>query len=60
MGKARADADITAVMSGLGLKVESRPLEALIPYAKNARTHSDEQIALIADRFGASASPIRF
>ena len=30
------------------LEVEYRPLAALIPYAKNARTHSDEQVAQIA------------
>ena len=29
-------------------KVERRPIETLIPYARNARTHSDEQIAQIA------------
>lgn len=34
---------------------ELRPIDALIPYARNSRTHSDEQIALIAgsiDEFG--------
>ncbi|WP_439891588.1 ParB/Srx family N-terminal domain-containing protein [Ralstonia sp. 25C] len=30
------------------LGVEYRPIEALIPYARNARTHSAEQIAQIA------------
>lgn len=30
------------------LEVEYRPLDALVPYANNARTHSDEQIAQIA------------
>ena len=29
-------------------KVERRPIETLIPYANNARTHSDEQVAQIA------------
>jgi ParB-like chromosome segregation protein Spo0J len=29
-------------------QVERWPLAALIPYARNARTHSDEQIAQIA------------
>ena len=29
-------------------KVERRPIEKLIPYAKNARTHSPEQVAQIA------------
>jgi DNA modification methylase len=30
------------------LRVEYRPLESLIPYARNARTHSDAQVAEIA------------
>ncbi|MEE3101320.1 MAG: site-specific DNA-methyltransferase, partial [Pseudomonadota bacterium] len=30
------------------LAIEHRPLEALIPYARNARTHSEDQVALIA------------
>jgi DNA modification methylase len=30
------------------LAIEYRPVEALIPYARNARTHSDAQVALIA------------
>ena len=30
------------------LRVEYRPLEYLIPYARNARTHSDAQVAQIA------------
>lgn len=29
-------------------KVERREVSALIPYARNARTHSDEQVAQIA------------
>jgi hypothetical protein len=29
-------------------KVERRPIDALIPYARNARTHSEEQVAQIA------------
>ena len=29
--------------------VERRSVESLIPYARNARTHSDEQVAQIAD-----------
>ena len=29
--------------SRAGLRVEYRPLEALIPFARNPRTHSDEQ-----------------
>jgi ParB-like chromosome segregation protein Spo0J len=31
-----------------GLKVEMRALEALVPYARNARTHSAAQVAQIA------------
>jgi ParB-like chromosome segregation protein Spo0J len=30
------------------MAIEYRPIEALIPYARNARTHSDAQIAQIA------------
>ena len=30
------------------LHIESRPVSALIPFARNSRTHSDEQIARIA------------
>jgi hypothetical protein len=29
-------------------KVERRPIKSLLPYARNARTHSDEQVAQIA------------
>ncbi len=29
-------------------KVERKPIASLIPYARNARTHSDEQVAQIA------------
>ena len=29
-------------------RVERRPLASLVPYARNARTHSDEQIRQIA------------
>lgn len=32
----------------LKLKVEYRPLESLIPYTRNARTHTDEQVAQLA------------
>lgn len=32
----------------MDLRVESRSIEALIPYAHNARTHSDAQVAQIA------------
>ena len=36
------------LQSGLGLRLEDRPVASLIPYARNARTHSEEQLALIA------------
>ena len=35
-------------MKTKGLKVEMRALEALVPYARNARTHSAAQVAQIA------------
>ena len=35
-------------MHPLNLQVESWPIERLIPYARNARTHSDAQVAQIA------------
>ena len=34
--------------SQAGLRVECRPLETLVPFARNPRTHSDEQVAQIA------------
>ena len=40
--------DMSALMSGLALEVQHRRLDALLPYARNARTHNDEQVALIA------------
>ena len=30
------------------LHIEYRPIESLVPYVNNARTHSDEQVAQIA------------
>jgi DNA modification methylase len=45
----RANGDAADMSGGPGrLAVTYRPLSALIPYARNARTHSDEQIAQIA------------
>jgi hypothetical protein len=35
-------------IAGLDLAIEHRGLESLIPYARNARTHSDAQVAQIA------------
>ena len=37
----------TANKSNL-LKIESLPIDVLVPYIRNARTHSDEQVAQIA------------
>jgi hypothetical protein len=31
-----------------GLKIVPRPLESLVPFARNPRTHMDEQVAQIA------------
>ena len=48
MAKAAADrTEGTAAMRGAQAIVQ-RPVEALIPYARNARTHSEAQVALIA------------
>ncbi len=41
-------ADAAAVAAGHGLRIDHRPVEALVPYARNARTHSEAQVALIA------------
>ena len=35
-------------LAGLGLRLEHRQVDVLIPYARNARTHSEAQVALIA------------
>jgi ParB-like chromosome segregation protein Spo0J len=32
----------------MDLKIETRPVDRLTPYVRNARTHSDEQVAQIA------------
>ena len=32
----------------MDLNVQNQPIDALIPYARNARTHSPEQVAEIA------------
>jgi hypothetical protein len=41
------------------LAVEYRPLDSLVPYARNARTHSEAQVAEIAGSIRAFVSPIR-
>lgn len=35
-------------LAGLGLRIEHRPVAELVPYARNARTHSPAQVRLIA------------
>ena len=40
--------DQAARTTGESLAIEQRPLDSLIPYARNARTHSEDQVALIA------------
>ena len=30
------------------MQIQPRPIESLIPYARNSRTHSDDQVAQIA------------
>jgi DNA modification methylase len=40
--------DAAALAAGLGLRVEHRAVEGLIPHVRNARTHSEAQVALIA------------
>jgi ParB-like chromosome segregation protein Spo0J len=32
----------------MDLKIEQRPVDRLIPYVRNARTHSEDQVAQIA------------
>ena len=39
---------LTAIAETADLAIEYRPLASLIPYARNARTHSEAQVALIA------------
>lgn len=48
MSGALADGTAQAPMAGFGLSLEHRPVADLIPYAGNARSHSDAQVALIA------------
>lgn len=43
-------------LQGLDLKVEQIPVDKLVPYARNARTHSDDQI----DQIAASISEFGF
>src|SRR2546421_2839606 len=37
-----------SALTGEGLRIEHRPVDSLIPYAKNARTYSDAEVAEIA------------
>ena len=40
--------NLGAIAASLDLHVEQRPTSNLVPYVRNARTHSDAQVALIA------------
>jgi hypothetical protein len=46
------DAPVRPSLPGGALAVDYRPAAALIPYATNARTHSDAQVAEIAASIG--------
>jgi ParB-like chromosome segregation protein Spo0J len=46
MGKAMRDTQ--ALAEGQRLRIEHRAVGELVPYARNARTHSEAQVALIA------------
>ncbi len=54
MGNARStsmlthDRTTTAARAARDLQIEKWPIDRLIPYARNSRTHSDEQVAQIA------------
>src|ERR1700710_1229309 len=41
-------ATLGSITGNSALAIEYRPLDRLIPYARNARTHSDAQVAEIA------------
>jgi len=45
---ASANATNASRLEGENMSIEHRPVESLIPYARNARTHSDDQVAQIA------------
>ena len=46
--EAQQATDTVAQAAAEGLRIDYRPVDALIPYARNARSHSAAQIALIA------------
>ena len=46
--KSRANPPAEGAEKPPQLQVQMRPIEALIPYARNSRTHSDEQVAQLA------------
>ena len=49
----------TARPCGSPLAIEYRPISDLIPYARNARTHDEGQVALIAGSIREFGLPIR-
>ena len=50
MARGKSKSTTEAAALGPRLQVEYRKVSALLPYANNARTHSDEQVAAIAAR----------
>ena len=48
MSKSKAESNTVSINSWPADKVERRPIAELIPYARNARTHSDAQVAQLA------------
>jgi ParB-like chromosome segregation protein Spo0J len=51
MKKAKTESKQPVTETG-NLKIEYRTLDSLVPYARNARTHSEEQISQIAASIG--------
>ncbi|MFN3624484.1 MAG: site-specific DNA-methyltransferase [Hyphomicrobium sp.] len=51
--RSRANAGSQSLPTTESLQVESWPIERLLPYAANARTHPDEQVAQIAGSIAA-------
>src|ERR1039458_968796 len=43
-----SDHQVTTIAPALARRIEVWPVERLVPYARNARTHSPEQVAQIA------------
>ena len=48
MAKASSRSEPAPIAAPVPLAIQYRPIGDLIPYARNARTHSEAQVALIA------------